>query len=376
MAEQSMIGADVAALRNFARELDRAAADVLAARKYVNSIVVNNNAWFGPNFGMFVANWAKLAIDLTQVSGQLEAAGRTVRANADAQVAVSGDLGTYSAASAGDRSPERGRPAIGSRTGGSTKDFLDQLDADSDGIRIQKVVGDDQTVRYVVYLGGTGSGTAANVLTAFDADQLYDWGENGKIVVGVHSQTTEEIIRRMNAFGITSTDEILLVGFSQGGGQGELIAESGLYSKAVVINEGGPSTPGGDGRNVLRLEAADLPSNGIEEVSRVTAGRDGTIFDGGGSHTDHPEYGRAADRFDASTDPAHQHLQSEIGKFYNGTIVAEADTHGRSVTTVQYGLSNPNVVVEEVGKATGTVLGAIVNAPAAGIDRLTRNNRP
>lgn len=376
MANESMIGADLEAMRNFALELDRAAVDVLAARKYVNTIVINNNAWFGPHAAMFVAAWGKLAIELTHVSGQLEAAGRSVSANAAAQAGVSGDLGVFGGGILRASEPAPGNSAIGSRTGSSTREFLDQIDPSTDGIRIQQIEGADGQTRYIVHLGGSGSGTQGDPLRAVDGYHLFDWGENAQIVTGQHSQTTQEILRRMKDFGVTTDDEILFVGFSQGGGHSELIAESGLFSNVTVINEGGPSTPGGDGSNVLRLEADDIPSNAIEAVSGFTAGRGGTIFDGAGSHTDHGAYGRAADEFDASTDPAHQHLQEQVDKFRNGVVIAEAETSGRLVSTSQFAQDNPDVVVEEVVKAAGTVFGAIGDASVAGGQWLGGNRQP
>lgn len=87
-----MIGADVVALQNLARELTRSANDVAAARKHVNAVVVNHNAWFGPNFGMFLQKWGQLAVELTVVAARLEDAARTVAANAEGQAQVSRSL--------------------------------------------------------------------------------------------------------------------------------------------------------------------------------------------------------------------------------------------------------------------------------------------
>lgn len=93
-----MIGADIVALQSFARELERAANDVAAVRKHVNSVVVNHNAWFGPNYGMFLQRWGQLAIELTAVQSSLDRAARTVSANAQAQGHVSGSLAAGGAA--------------------------------------------------------------------------------------------------------------------------------------------------------------------------------------------------------------------------------------------------------------------------------------
>ncbi|MDI9914249.1 hypothetical protein [Rhodococcus sp. IEGM 1379] len=349
MADQSMIGADVAALRNFARELDRAAVDVRAARKYVNAIVVNNGAWFGPNFGMFVAAWAKLAINLTQVSEQLEAAGRTVRANADAQAAVSGDLGAHAIGLVGSAG---GAASNSPRTSATLAGFLNQASSadgtNENGIRIQTVIGADTEKRYVVSIAGSGGGASGD-WSGWDPTKALTWWENLPVANGFPGWATLEVAYTLHLMGVPNDAEILFVGHSQGGAHAEMLAESGFYPHSSAINEGGPRVPGGTGANILRLEGNSAADNLIESLSMagervrslpydplglsmLSRGNDGAIFQAHsargniyGGHLDHAAFGRAADQFEASDDPKHQALQERLSRFTNSEIYFDTD---------------------------------------------------
>lgn len=337
-----MVGADVAQVRVLAASYERAAEELRQTSTTVRK-GIQISAWVGPFAVRFRRTWdSQHSVDLNRAAEALAVQARQLRQEADQQEhaskAVSGSTGTRS----------DGSPAA--YTGTDTRSLLrtDPDAGDGNGVRIQKVRSPDGTVRVIVHIKGTVLG----------GDDYGNFGatENVNAAVGKQTDTEEMIRRELAAAGVGKDDEVLFIGYSQGGLHAQNLARSGDFGNAMVITRGSPEVAGGMGPyDVLRFEVeGDFV---VENLSPFDAGNGAVRLLGmGGSGTDlvvrgeagagahslvdvigaagrqaaihiegGPFYGVLADEFDQRTDADARHLQARIDPFLGGEIIDDSD---------------------------------------------------
>jgi hypothetical protein len=340
-----MAGADPRALREMAGRFDAGAQELMGVRGSVQVWVDMTNIWLGLNYHLFKDMWettgAKNIVDAASI---LHHCADVLRANADAQdatsaadggVAGSGSFsGLFGGGSAGSGSPRSPR---------STADLLGQGGAggndDGDGIRIQKIRGEDGTERFIVHIRG---------MDMWDPVGRHSHWTNAQLVTGFGGEATDYVEQKMREAGIGKGDEILFVGHSQGGAVGEILHEKRGYSNSYVINEGGPAVPGGSGDRVLRLQGYSGADGGIQAVGGFLStvhdlasgsspmASDGVVHrvghDGNPwgffnleSHSGHEEFKVAARQFDARTDAEAVRFREGLARFQDCRIVEDTD---------------------------------------------------
>ena len=337
-----MVGADLHELRSLASSFERAATQLRQTSTTVRH-GIQISAWVGPFAVRFRAMWdSEHSVRLDRAAEALASQARQLRMEADQQE----DASKAAGGATGTR--RDGSPAP--RTGTDTRSLLatDPDAGDANGVRIQKVRGEDGKVRVVVHIKGT----------VWGGDDHGNFGvtENATAASGGSTRTMEMIQAQLAAAGVDGTDEVLFVGYSQGGLHAQNLARSGLYGDAVVITRGSPEVAGGMGsHDILRFEVeGDLV---VENLSPFDAahdfwgavgvqgsGTDLVVRDHGGAgarsiidvvgvagrqlaiHTEGDAfYGTLADEFDARTDPDARHLQRRIDPFLGGVIVEDSD---------------------------------------------------
>ena len=338
-----MIGADVESLRALARAFEHGAVQLRELSSGVRQ-GIQLRIWVGPFAHRFRHTWdTEHSRNLRLTAEALEAAAAALRSEAAGQeMASAASTATY--------------PGLG-RTGTSTRSVLetDPGAGDGDGVRIIKIQGADGVTRYIVHIGGTRPTT--------DQSKLFDPFENVDAVRGRDTQTMRYVEALMRAAGITSNDQIMLVGYSQGGLLAQNIANSGRWGDPLIVTRAAPQVLGGVGsHDILRFEvehdlvvdganpfgpvqdmwrAVGVHGSGTDHLVRGDGGSSGGLGDpldmliehtpagalGGGVaiHTDGlPFYGNLADEFDASTDPDSAHLQNRMSDFMDAEIVADS----------------------------------------------------
>lgn len=319
-----MVGADVAQLRALAGSFERAAEQLRQTSTRVRS-GIQISAWAGPFAVRFRKTWdSEHSVKVTRVAAALAAQARQLRLEADQQERTS---------------------AVSVRLV-STRSLLDldRLDADGDGVVITEVVGVDGKVRYVVTITGTRPLAAPG--------EHFDALENAA-VLGIETQTMSYVEQLMGDRGITSEDEVLLVGYSQGGLIAQNIAHSGRWGDPLVVTWASPQVIGGvEARDIIRFEVTgDVITDGVAASSLSVpdqagdnylvrgdagAGRSGArvgipnavdiavgLGAGAAIHMEgRPFYGNLADEFDERDDLYATRLQARMEPFLGGSVVS------------------------------------------------------
>lgn len=337
-----MVGADLEQLRALASSFERGAEQL----RQVSTTVRNGiqiSAWVGPFAVRFRKTWdSEHSVKLTRAAAALASQARQLRQEADQQ-----EQASKAAGGATGTRPD-GSPAL--RTGTDTRSLLatDPDAGDGNGVRIQKVRGEDGEVRVIVHIMGT----------VWGGDENGNFGvtENPTAASGGSTRTMEMIQDQLRAAGVGADDEVLFVGYSQGGLHAQNLARSGLYGDAMVITRGSPEVAGGMGsHDILRFEVeGDLVVENVSPFDAVHdlwgavgvhgSGTDLVVRDDGGAgarsiidvigvagrqlaiHTEGDAfYGNLADEFDARTDADARHLQRRIDPFLDEVIVEDSD---------------------------------------------------
>jgi hypothetical protein len=341
----AMVGADLEQVRALAADFDRAAAQLnQTSVKVRNGIQIS--AWVGPFAVRFRHTWdSDHSVKLRQAANALAAQSKQLRSEADQQERASRAV----TAATGVRADGSHAP----RTGSDTRSLLgtdpNPTGGDGDGVRIQKVRGEDGVMRVIVHIRGT---------EFFgDADGKHRVDDNVAAAMGLPNATQSMIEDELRAAGVGRDDQVLFVGYSQGGLHAQNLARSGLYGDAVVVTRGSPEVAGGMGSHdivrfevegdivIERLGAFDAP-NGI--MRALGGGGDGTdlVVRGAGgaeprSWVDHVGfvgreasihmgasiafYQQLADDFDRSDDPEARRLQDRLAPFLDAKIVEDSD---------------------------------------------------
>lgn len=320
-----MVGADVAQLRALAGSFERAADQLRQTSARVRS-GIQISAWAGPFAVRFRKTWdSEHSVKLTKAAATLAAQARQLRLEADQQERTS---------------------AVSVRLE-STRSLLDldRLDADGDGVVITEVVGLDGKVRHIVTITGTRPFAAPG--------EHFDALENTAAVLGIETQTMSYVEQLMVDRGITSEDEVLLVGYSQGGLIAQNIAHSGRWGDPLVVTWASPQVIGGvEARDIIRFEVTgDVITDGVAASSLSVpdqagdnylvrgdagAGRSGArvgipnavdiaggLGAGAAIHMEgRPFYGNLADDFDERDDLYATRLQARMEPFLGGSVVS------------------------------------------------------
>lgn len=224
------------------------------------------------------------------------------------------------------------------------------MEPGSDGIRVQKILCEDGTVRYCVYVGGSGStkdGSWGGRL---------GWEDNAPGVASIDNKTLDSIRAQINKEIDDPNAEIALFGFSQGGMVVQRLADESNGNVKMVMTYGSPATQeyrNYGGADVLRINHRSDPVPMVSVFSRNLATRGAAaalgIWDlvNGGDvppapgqqatfnygqrgvdssvhGADHSEYLSAADAFSSSKKPAHVQLRASLSRF-EGTIISDTD---------------------------------------------------
>lgn len=333
-----MYGADVAELRDLARAFDAAATKLDRERMSVGN-AIRIQAWVGPVAVRFRAEWdSDHSTRVASAAARLKEAALALRRNADDQERTSAP----DSRAVSTHSPTRwelDHPAS-RETPGNAHAFVAELagmEGDEDGLRIQKVVGDDGVARYVVYIGGSGSTSDG----AWGGD--LGWDNNAFAVASLDSRTLDHIRAKIAAV-VEPDAEVALVGFSQGGLIAQRLADESAFRCTTVLTYGSPvlhDVRNFGGADVIRLEHdSDIvprlslfnplhdPLVAVMDAATGNTppapGEDVTYRDGGLQWDVHNsgKYGDLAARFDASSDPRYDAAKAALGRF-SGRIVAD-----------------------------------------------------
>lgn len=333
-----MIGADLESLRALASSFEQSAARLRTISRDVRR-GIQLTAWLGPFAVRFRHLWdSEHSLKLKSAAESLEAVAGFLRSQAAEQEKASA-AGTATSTQL-------------ARTGTTTRSVIetDPNVGNHDGVRIIKVR-KDGVDRYVVHIAGT---------ELVSSGKLFDPFENIPEVLGREAQTMRYVEAQMKAAGITSKDQVMIVGYSQGGLIAQNLANSGRWGDAFIVTRASPEVPGGVGdHDILRFEVEhDLivdqvnPFGPAQKMLRSVgvhgSGTDHLVRGSGGSglpssnpltdtmmklvpgagwsiHTNGlAYYGKLADEFDASTDPEAKKLQDRMSKYLGAEIVEDS----------------------------------------------------
>ncbi|WP_395245245.1 hypothetical protein ACGGZK_05425 [Agromyces sp. MMS24-K17] len=322
-------GADVERLRALAAEFDRAADRLDAGRREVGE-GIRINAWAGPVAVRFRIDWDSAhSKRMHAAAARLRDGGARLRADAAEQDRASAVGGIRSGDFGG--APERPADYIRS---------LHEMDRDGDSVRIQRVLCDDGTVRYLVYINGTN----------FGSDGQTGLDDNANLISGLPDDTLDHVRTEiLKAIDGDPDAELMLVGYSQGGLVAQRLADEGVLNISTIATYGSPSYKSYNslhGAEIIRFEhngdpipltdAEVGPYGWLRGVQAEQRGGSDVTFRGGNPlqtivggfpHTDHGDYEWLADRFEESDDPAHQAIREQMSRF-RGRVVGDSDREG------------------------------------------------
>lgn len=342
-----LVGADVAQLRSLARTFEDAA-DRLDRHRLTVGNQIQISAWVGPFAANFRLVWAsEHSVRVASAVALLHQKAVQLRKNADEQDRASAVTGVSATSGArGSRSvpPDRVPPA-------NVEGMIQTLHGmdSNDGIRVQKVLGPDREIRYVVYINGTNNS---------DNKLLNSAVENASAVQGLIGPT-DLYLNSLLARVVDPKDaEIMVIGYSQGGMHAEILAQSGFYNVTDVITLDSPQITQFNnlhGANVVRLwdstrepigemgvfnsEIYNPLSGGIRDVVGRLTGEgqkgiqkyflgqsDASEMDGvWGGHLSQTAHEQIAQQFDASQDAQDKEIKAGIARYQTGTIVQDYD---------------------------------------------------
>lgn len=356
MVNPGFSGADVTELRQLAKAFQTA-----ANRLEQNRLTVGNqikiSAWVGPFAASFRLQWE------SQHSVRIAAAARVLtdnavrlRKNADEQdqaSRVDAGGGSGSDHGSGDSSAIVHAPT-------STAGYVAAvagMKQNDDGIRVQRVHGDDGVDRIIVYIDGSGSAHDGRLLDGNSLSGMTNgrlsWGNNAGAIFSLDSATLDgiraDVQQKIQDLGGNPDDEVMLVGFSQGGMIAQRLADEGTFKTKEVITYGSPEILNArnfGGANVLRLRHnADLVPytefvslNVVTEsvgaiYDRVTRAvrppqgdelsfRAGSFIESGAHNS--ADYGWVASEFDKNSNPRDVAVRERHQRF-QGSIIGDSD---------------------------------------------------
>ncbi|MBN3458849.1 hypothetical protein JNN96_32960 [Mycobacterium sp. DSM 3803] len=324
-----MQGADVAQLRTLASQLTKGADSLETTARTLHSLVNGITQWHGADAQRFRSEWnGASAHALSTAAKALREAEKILRRNADEQENASDGKSA-------------GAAEMFKRLENDQKNDYGESTCDSDGVRIESVVGSDGETRLIVYLKGQGTADGRG----FDRSLGLATG-----VVGVDESITRQIDAALAKLPNGTKTEVMLVGHSQGGMDAQNIASSGKYNVTTLMTYGTPIIHA-DNPNVatvhIRAEGDPVPAAGeataaaartatnplsaipmarpVVYAAELTAERSDNVFthdtpnDGVGMSVHEKGYPGAAEAFDKSNDSRFTDVKENMKKF-EGTV--------------------------------------------------------
>ena len=253
----AIAGADIAELRNAANQLDNGAQNLASSLNHLNHLVSNPTQWRGPDAERFRSAWTNVSMKaISSAVETLQRGAQELRRNADEQDSASSAAG--GAASGG--AIASAAPPHPAPTG--LHGLWDGIHAipkvhDAAGYRIQEVLCEDGTTRYIVYIAGTDAADGQSKIS------------NVAAAVGVPDDKQLDALKRL----IPDGAEVMLVGYSQGGMDAQNIAmqKDNGFNITQVVTFGSPA------RADLDVPAVHLQAHG-DPIPATTLGTPGPYF--------------------------------------------------------------------------------------------------
>lgn len=305
-------GAEPASLRQLAAQFDRAANNLEATLKPLQSQINNHRVWQGPDADRFRSEWTSVSRPrTTSAVDALRQAADTLRRNADEQEKTSSvDAAPVGAAQLFRHIENDQTLDNGTKTG------------DKDGVRIEKVVAPDGETRLIVYLKGQGSVDSRD--NSRDVLLLNHW-----VDPAVEAEIDEALADCPNG----KNTDIMLVGYSQGGMDAQNIAASGGYHVTNMVTYGSPIIH----NDIPTIDTVHLRGQG-DPIPTVGAYVGGTLLTDGVNHHSNAVfesdpnvglfgdvhgsgYPNVAQDFEDSDDPRFAHAKEAMKRF-QGTIIS------------------------------------------------------
>lgn len=359
MANSNFSGADVAQLRALAKTFQEAS-DRLDRHRMTVANQIKISAWVGPFATSFRLAWeSEHSAQVASAAALLHQKALQLGKNADEQDAASrvesGARRAYSSdgTRAGRDSVEG--PDAPTSTAGYVRTLTEMTDQD-DGIRVQKVMGADGIVRFLVYIAGSGSAHEGRLMQGNDVNGMIDgrlaWGNNPGAAFSLDSKTLSairtDITHQIELMGGERKSEVMMVGFSQGGMIAQTLADDSSFNTKEVLTYGSPTIMdfrNYGGANVMHLRHNGDPVQYVDGLTQnpVTEGvaaaldfvsgaekpekgdewnfRAGSFAQPEAHNPD--DYGWVAGQFDKSTDSRDVKVQERYARF-QGSVVEDA----------------------------------------------------
>lgn len=326
----SMHGADVEQLRATATQFNKSASVLESSASTLHSLINGSTQWRGPDAERFRSEWSGVsARSLSAAVETLRRASDELRRNADQQDQASGE---------GNSAPQ-GTSGLLKHLENDQRDDRGNATGDTDGLRIERVVGPDGQTRLIVYLKGQDSVDSRGL----DRSAALATG-----LMGVDPDLTRKIDEALKSTPNGLRTEVMLVGLSQGGMDAQNIAAAGRYNVTNLVTYGSPLIQfDKTGIDTVHIEASGDPVPGAGELARVAADvatnpsifgainvatdaahgmANGNIYTfdpqaGIGFNVHETAYPDAAKAFDQSTDPRFAETRQSMKRF-EGTVTS------------------------------------------------------
>lgn len=343
-----MYGADVERLRSLAAQFERFSQQLDTNRLAVGN-AIQISAWVGPFAVSFRLRWeSDLSVKVGNAAHRLHDAAGDLRRNADDQERASAETTGFSSGA----HAWSGATVVNRKGPHGVADMLGEnagMTHSEDGIRIEKIRGDDGKYRYVVYVDGSGSTRDG----AWGGDM--SWQNNVAMMANADNETMDHV-RAKIASAIDDPDaEVAIIGFSQGGLIAQKLADECNFNVRAIVTYGSPNLTALNnygGADVIRLEhnsdlvpgldMFDMPQELGTRLGQALGGYSGpakgeeVVFRAGGpvinlgtagAHNQ-ADYRWVAEQFDKSSDSNYDAAKSRLSHFY-GTVVVDDNTDAR-----------------------------------------------
>jgi|UPI00036B1F0F uncharacterized protein YukE len=332
------IGADVEQLRSLAKQFAQSADRLEQGSSGLSRVIANAAYWRGNDANQFRTQWR------SQSTPSITAAVKTLRTAADALVHNADEQDQASAAGGGTASPDTGNPdpsySVLRKAPDGLSDMWNEVKGmpnDSGGYRIQKIVGADDQVRYIVYIGGD----------AAQGDNAWYKSDRAAINGKVDKFMLSELERL-----IPHDAEVMMVGYSQGGMDAQNIAANSQLNITNIVTFGSPA------RKDLDVPSINLIADGdrIAAMPTIAAGDRWTLNPSDSNSTVfRGDPGVSSNFIDNLNDPygkrAHEGYANVVDQFYNSGMDtnALAGFQGDVVDQLDLSVGGVNVATDGSG---------------------------
>lgn len=330
----SVAGADAAQLDTTARMFTRAADRLDAVSTDVRARL-SRHAWTGPDADRFRTDWSTNSAAIRAAATMLRDAAASLKRNASEQrQASAASTGALAGARSG-ANPQA--PSSAAALYDRLRHVTASTTTERDGVFVEQVRGSGDKMRAIVYLGGTELFSGSNQPLLDNAPD-YFLGQ-------VKQSQIDAINAALKARNLPADTPLMLAGFSQGGMDAQLLAQSGkLHGEvAAVVTYGSPivSNPSAGFQTVHLQDAGDavpkltqpLPGvanalhgnvfvgvsdSDIAVAAASMQGPVGMVVAGLAAHGDPRTYQQVGNQFDSSA--GYQQQKAAIGAFHGEVV--------------------------------------------------------